>query len=72
MSHGWTMTQGLTPDARGTAGITINGRVVVTEGIQHWGIQPDTVADEQFKMDLAEIREAELTAERDAHHLHIR
>jgi len=40
-------------------------------GIQDWGIQPNAAADAQFKSDLAEIREAELAAERDAANLRV-
>jgi len=40
-------------------------------GIQDWGIEPNAAADVQFKSDLAEIREAELAAERDAANLRV-
>lgn len=38
---------------------------------QDWGIEPNAAADAQFKSDLAEIREAELAAERGAANLRV-
>lgn len=40
-------------------------------GTQDWGIEPNAAADAQFKSDLAEIREAELAAERGAANLRV-
>ena len=45
--------------------------VVADWDLTDWGIQPNAAADEQFKNDLAEIREAELAAERDAANLRV-
>lgn len=42
-----------------------------TADVADWGIQPNAAADAQFKSDLAEIREAELAAERDAANLRV-
>lgn len=39
--------------------------------VADWGIQPNAAADAQFKIDLAEIRAAELSAERDAANLRV-
>jgi hypothetical protein len=39
--------------------------------VADWGIQPNAEADAQFKSVLAEIREAELAAERDAANLRV-
>jgi len=42
-----------------------------TAEVADWGIEPNAQADAQFKSDLAQIREAELAAERDAANLRV-